>query len=89
MWRLEGLHTSQVYHVFQAPYRRRPPFIVSPYLFFLNPNGSVVNLAAIIELYEQGAIKPHIARTYRFDEAAAAHQFIHDRKATGKVLLIP
>ena len=45
--------------------------------------------AAIIELYEQGAIKPHIARTFRFDEAPAAHQFLHDRKATGKVLLIP
>ncbi|MBI3554998.1 MAG: zinc-binding dehydrogenase [Deltaproteobacteria bacterium] len=45
--------------------------------------------AALIQLYEQGAIKPHVARTFPFEQAGAAHQFIHDRKATGKVLLIP
>ncbi len=45
--------------------------------------------AAIIEFYEKGLIKPHVARTFRFDEAAAAHQYIHDRKSVGKVLLIP
>jgi NADPH:quinone reductase-like Zn-dependent oxidoreductase len=45
--------------------------------------------AALIEMYEKGQIKPHVARTFRFEEAAAAHQFIHDRKATGKVLLVP
>jgi NADPH:quinone reductase-like Zn-dependent oxidoreductase len=44
---------------------------------------------ALLELYEQGKIKPHVDRTFKFDEAAAAHQFIHDRKAVGKVLLVP
>jgi NADPH:quinone reductase-like Zn-dependent oxidoreductase len=46
-------------------------------------------LAALGELYEQGVVKPHVARTFPFDEAPAAHQFIHDRKAIGKVLLVP
>ncbi|MFO0578270.1 MAG: medium chain dehydrogenase/reductase family protein [Polyangia bacterium] len=44
---------------------------------------------ALIELYEKGLIKPHVDRTFRFDEAAAAHHYLHDRKARGKVLLVP
>lgn len=44
---------------------------------------------ALIALYEQGAIKPHVDRTFPFAEAAAAHHWIHDRKAKGKVLLVP
>jgi NADPH:quinone reductase-like Zn-dependent oxidoreductase len=43
----------------------------------------------IIALYERGTIKPHVDRTFSFDEAAAAHHFLHDRKAVGKVLLVP
>lgn len=44
---------------------------------------------ALIEMYEKGQIKPHVDRTFRFDEAAAAHHYLHDRKARGKVLLVP
>ena len=40
-------------------------------------------------LWEQSAIKPKIAQTFPFDEAAAAHHFIQDRKNIGKVLLTP
>jgi synaptic vesicle membrane protein VAT-1 len=43
----------------------------------------------LVNLYDKGLIRPHIARTFRFDEAPAAHQFLHDRKAVGKVLLVP
>ena len=42
----------------------------------------------LIRLFEQGAIKPRIARTFSFSEAAAAHHFIQDRSNIGKVLLI-
>jgi NADPH:quinone reductase-like Zn-dependent oxidoreductase len=49
----------------------------------------VPQLQTLIELYEKKLIKPHVARTFSFDEAPAAHQFIHDRKAIGKVLLVP
>jgi NADPH:quinone reductase-like Zn-dependent oxidoreductase len=40
-------------------------------------------------LWEIGAIKPKIARVFKFDEAGAAHHFIRDRKNIGKVLLMP
>jgi NADPH:quinone reductase-like Zn-dependent oxidoreductase len=44
---------------------------------------------ALLELYRAGQIKPHVDRTFSFDEAPAAHHYLHDRKAKGKVLLAP
>jgi NADPH:quinone reductase-like Zn-dependent oxidoreductase len=46
-------------------------------------------LQALLALYEAGLIRPHVDRSFRFEEAAAAHHYIHDRKAVGKVLLVP
>ena len=46
-------------------------------------------LEALVALYASGEIKPHIDRSFRFEEAAAAHHHIHDRKAVGKVVLVP
>ena len=43
----------------------------------------------LIQLWEQGAIKPRIARTFSFEDAPAAHHFIQDRSNIGKVLLTP
>jgi NADPH:quinone reductase-like Zn-dependent oxidoreductase len=44
---------------------------------------------ALLAMYERGEIKPHVDRTFPFAEAAAAHHWLHDRKAKGKVLLTP
>jgi NADPH:quinone reductase-like Zn-dependent oxidoreductase len=44
---------------------------------------------ALVAMYEAGEIAPHVDRTFSFDEAPAAHQYLHDRKAKGKVLLVP
>jgi NADPH:quinone reductase-like Zn-dependent oxidoreductase len=33
--------------------------------------------------------RPHVDKVFAFDEVAAAHQYIHDRKNVGKVLLEP
>jgi NADPH:quinone reductase-like Zn-dependent oxidoreductase len=44
---------------------------------------------ALIKMYEAGQIKPHVDKSFPFSEAAAAHNYIHDRKAKGKVLLTP
>jgi NADPH:quinone reductase-like Zn-dependent oxidoreductase len=44
---------------------------------------------ALVAMYEAGQIAPLVHRTFSFDEAPAAHHFLHDRKATGKVLLVP
>ena len=43
----------------------------------------------LLDLWAEGAIKPKIARSFRFDEAAQAHHFIQDRANIGKVLLEP
>jgi NADPH:quinone reductase-like Zn-dependent oxidoreductase len=40
-------------------------------------------------MYTKGEIKPHVDRVFPFAEAAAAHHYLHDRKAKGKVLLAP
>jgi len=41
----------------------------------------------IFKLYADGKIKPVIAKTFPLEQAAAAHQYIHDRKNIGKVIL--
>jgi NADPH:quinone reductase-like Zn-dependent oxidoreductase len=43
----------------------------------------------LTELIESGAIRPVLARSFRFDEAAEAHRFIAERRNTGKVVLVP
>lgn len=43
----------------------------------------------LIAMYERGEIAPKVDKTFPFSEAAAAHHFLHDRKAIGKVVLIP
>ena len=49
----------------------------------------VEQFESLIGMFEAGQIKPHVDRTFKFSEAAAAHHHIHDRKAKGKVLLVP
>lgn len=44
---------------------------------------------ALLAMYEAGQIAPHVDKSFKFSEAAAAHHWLHDRKAKGKVLLVP
>jgi NADPH:quinone reductase-like Zn-dependent oxidoreductase len=44
-------------------------------------------LDEIFRMYSAGKIKPVISKTFPLDQAAAAHQYIHDRKNIGKVIL--
>ena len=46
-------------------------------------------MLALTDMYERGEIRPHVDKTFSFEEAPAAHQYLHDRKAKGKVLLVP
>jgi NADPH:quinone reductase-like Zn-dependent oxidoreductase len=46
-------------------------------------------LVALMEMYGRGELSPHVDRSFSFAEAGAAHQYIHDRKAKGKVVLVP
>lgn len=41
----------------------------------------------LVRLYDVGVVRPHVSRVFPAREAPAAHQYIHDRKAVGKVLL--
>jgi NADPH:quinone reductase-like Zn-dependent oxidoreductase len=44
-------------------------------------------LEELFRMYSAGKIKPVIGKTFPLDQAAAAHQYIHDRKNIGKVVL--
>ncbi len=43
----------------------------------------------LMRMYERGEVRPFVDKTFPFAEAAAAHHYLHDRKARGKVLLVP
>jgi NADPH:quinone reductase-like Zn-dependent oxidoreductase len=55
----------------------------------LDSRGSLLRheMVEIVRLYVEGKIKPVLAKTFPLDQAALAHQFIHDRKNIGKVIL--
>ena len=42
-----------------------------------------------MRMYERGEVRPFVDKTFKFDDAPASHHYIHDRKARGKVLLVP
>jgi NADPH:quinone reductase-like Zn-dependent oxidoreductase len=46
-------------------------------------------LTALLELWVTGAVRPHIDGVYSFEEAAAAHRRIGERRNVGKVVLVP
>jgi NADPH:quinone reductase-like Zn-dependent oxidoreductase len=41
----------------------------------------------LLSLYAQGKFRPVVSEVFPFEQAAAAHHFIHDRRNLGKVLL--
>jgi len=43
----------------------------------------------LMKMYERGEVRPFVDKTFKFEDAPKAHQYIHDRKARGKVLLVP
>jgi NADPH:quinone reductase-like Zn-dependent oxidoreductase len=44
---------------------------------------------ALLELYRKGAIKPHVDRSFPFEQAGEAHAYIEAGRNVGKVLLTP
>jgi NADPH:quinone reductase-like Zn-dependent oxidoreductase len=44
---------------------------------------------SLMRMYEAGQLHPFVDKTFPFNDAAAAHQYLHDRKARGKLLLVP
>jgi len=46
-------------------------------------------LGEIVDLFADGTFRPMVDRSFTFDEAAAAHRYIQERKNFGKVVLTP
>lgn len=46
-------------------------------------------LDAVLDLYREGKVKPHVGEVFPFDRAADAHRCITERKNIGKVVLVP
>lgn len=46
-------------------------------------------LAAILEKWASGAVRPHVHAVLPFAEAAEAHRILHRRENVGKVILVP
>lgn len=71
------LHNRAIIGVHLGTFARAHPAVVRSWM------------EELLRLYAAGQIKPHIGATFPLAEATLAHHFIHDRKNTGKVLLIP
>ena len=56
---------------------------------FARPDLIRPQFESLVSMYQAGQIKPYFDRSFSFEEAPAAHHFLHDRKAIGKVLLVP
>ncbi|MCB1449931.1 MAG: NADPH:quinone oxidoreductase family protein [Nitratireductor sp.] len=53
------------------------------------PQVYAANMAELMGWYMDGKVKPHVEAVYPLAKAGEALAFIHDRKATGKVVLKP
>jgi synaptic vesicle membrane protein VAT-1 len=46
-------------------------------------------MAALVELYRKGAIRPHVDQVFKFEQAADAHRRMQARQNIGKIVLVP
>lgn len=53
------------------------------------PEIHAANMRQLLGWYGEGKVRPHVEAVFLLEKAADALQFIHDRKATGKVVLKP
>lgn len=53
-----------------------------------NPELAIANMKALIELAEQGKLRPRISHTFRLEQAAEALQVVIDRSVIGKAVLL-
>ncbi len=53
-----------------------------------DPELAIANMKALIELAEQGSLRPRISHSFRLDQAAEALQVVIDRGVIGKAVLL-
>jgi len=78
-----GAHAGETAHLDLIPLFRNQWSIVG------SVNCTPRDIDAVFELLRAGCIRPNIFRTYRFEEAATAHDDLEARRHYGKLLLIP
>lgn len=63
--------------------------VIGVHLGMMKSRGALLRseLDEVFRMYSAGKIRPVIGKKFPLAEAAAAHQFIHDRKNIGKVIL--
>ena len=52
-----------------------------------DPATNQSNMRALLDLYAQGKIRPHVSKSFPLEEGAAAIRWLLDRKALGKIVL--
>ncbi len=45
------------------------------------------SMAAVVDMYNKGLIKPHVAKEFKAEEIAEAHAFLESRQSIGKIVL--
>jgi NADPH:quinone reductase-like Zn-dependent oxidoreductase len=63
--------------------------VIGVHLGRLRPEIIGQEYEALFKHYAEGHISPYVGKTFPLSQAATAHQYIHERKNIGKVLLIP
>lgn len=46
-------------------------------------------METILEGFREGWVRPHVSKTFKFEDAAEAHRYIESRRNIGKVVLTP
>jgi len=53
------------------------------------PEKVAIWMREMIRGVEEGWVRPHVDRSFKFDEAGAAHTYMEERRNIGKVILVP
>ena len=52
------------------------------------PEKLAAQMQALMVMYAEGKLHPHVDATFPPERAGEAHQYLHDRKNKGKVLIV-
>ncbi|MDD1452913.1 quinone oxidoreductase [Sphingomonas sp. H160509] len=71
--------------------RKGSLFVTRPTLFdyYVTPEERQAGIARLFAMLDNGAVTPEIGRTFRLEEAAAAHRAIEAGETSGSTILLP
>ena len=77
------------FHPFALLNKNRGVFGLNLGHMWHEPEKVAVWMRDILRGVDEGWVRPYVDRSFSFDEAGKAHQYLEDRKNIGKVVLIP